>query len=67
LWVGSPQIAARKYPGVFLGREIKTPDEGRQAVRDFAAEGYDFIKLTIELTPAMYDAIVDEAVGRRSA
>jgi hypothetical protein len=63
LHVGSPQIAGRKYPGIFHGREIRTPGEGRAAVRDFAREGYDFIKLTIELTPEMFDAILDE--GRR--
>jgi imidazolonepropionase-like amidohydrolase len=61
LWIGSPQIAGRKFGNVFLGRAVTTPEEARAAVRDFEREGYDFIKLTLFITPPIYDAVVDEA------
>jgi imidazolonepropionase-like amidohydrolase len=37
------------------------PEDGRQAVRDAKAEGYEFIKLYSQLKPETYLAIVDEA------
>jgi len=40
---------------------IATPEDGRRAVQQIAADGYDFIKVYMSLTPATYDAIVDEA------
>lgn len=61
LWVGSPQLCGKAYPGVFLGRELKTEAAAREAVRDFKAEGYDFLKLTDFLTLPVYEAIHDEA------
>lgn len=38
-----------------------TPSEGRQAVRDQVANGYDFIKVYSRLTPEVFAAIADEA------
>ena len=65
LWIASPQLAGRKFGKVFLGRAVTTPDEARAAVRDFKREGYDFIKLTLFLTPPLYDAIIDEAAQQK--
>ena len=62
LYVASPQLAGRSYGGgVFNGRVVKTAEEARAAVRDFKAAGYDFIKLTTEITPEVYDAATAEA------
>lgn len=65
MWIGSPQVAGRKYGKVFLGREVTTPEAARQAVRDFAREGYDFIKLTIQISRPVYDAVVEEARAQK--
>ncbi|MEQ1604501.1 MAG: amidohydrolase family protein [Pyrinomonadaceae bacterium] len=40
---------------------IKTPDEGRKAVRDLKAKGVDYIKVYDGLSRQSYFAIVDEA------
>src|SRR5918997_936232 len=62
LYVASPQLAGRAYGGgIFNGRVVKTAEEARGAVPDFKAEGYDFIKLTTEITPEVYDAATAEA------
>ncbi|HJQ67666.1 MAG TPA: amidohydrolase family protein [Blastocatellia bacterium] len=57
LFVASPQITGRKYGAIFNGREVKTEDEARQAVKDFKAAGYDFIKITNFITRPVYDAV----------
>jgi imidazolonepropionase-like amidohydrolase len=43
------------------GRIANTPSDGRQAVRDAKAEGYDFIKVYSDLNVETFTAIVDEA------
>ncbi|HEX6751006.1 MAG TPA: amidohydrolase family protein [Longimicrobium sp.] len=62
LWVASPQLAGRQEEN---GRVAATPEQGRAAVREVAAAGYDFVKLTLFITRPVYDAIVDEAAQRR--
>ena len=42
-------------------RVAATPEDGRQAVRDASAEGYDFIKTYSNLSLETFTAIVDEA------
>lgn len=42
-------------------RVAVTPEDGRQAVRDASAEGYDFIKVYSNLSLETFSAIVDEA------
>jgi imidazolonepropionase-like amidohydrolase len=46
------------------GRRANTASDGRQAVRDAKAEGYDFIKVYSDLDVAVLRAIVDEAAKR---
>ena len=58
LWVASPQLAGRQFEHT---RVVTTPDEARAAVREVAAAGYDFVKLTLFITPPVYEAVVDEA------
>jgi imidazolonepropionase-like amidohydrolase len=49
------------YWPVGMTRVAVTPEDGRQAVRDVAAEGYDFIKVYSRLDLETFTAIVDEA------
>jgi imidazolonepropionase-like amidohydrolase len=44
-----------------MSRAAATPEDGRQAVRDASAEGYEFIKVYSKLTLETFTAIVDEA------
>jgi imidazolonepropionase-like amidohydrolase len=44
-----------------MTRAAATPEDGRQAVRDARAEGYEFIKVYSKLTLETFTAIVDEA------
>jgi hypothetical protein len=44
-----------------MTRVAATPEDGRQAVRDASAEGYEFIKVYSKLTLETFTAIVDEA------
>jgi imidazolonepropionase-like amidohydrolase len=61
LYVASPEFTGRKPRGVFNGRVVTTPDEARLAVRECKAAGYDFIKLTTQITRPVYDAVIEEA------
>ncbi len=60
LWVASPQFTGE--PGD-NARVVTTPEEARAAVREVKAAGYDFVKLTTEISVPVYEAIVSE--GRR--
>jgi imidazolonepropionase-like amidohydrolase len=59
LWLASPQFT--ENPNAELAHVVRTPDEARAAVRDAAARGYDFLKITVPMTRPVYDAIVEEA------
>ncbi|HEU4557944.1 MAG TPA: amidohydrolase family protein, partial [Longimicrobium sp.] len=62
LWVSSPQLTGRQFPNAVV---VTAPEQGRAAVRQAAAAGYDFIKLTLFITPEVYDAVMDEAARSR--
>lgn len=57
MWIASPQFTGRKDTNA---RVVTTPAEARTAVKDAADDGYDFIKLTLFITPDVYDAIASE-------
>ena len=65
--LGPQIIAAAMIDGskpqwpVGLTRVAATPEDGRQAVRDAGAEGYDAIKVYSGLSFETFSAIVDEA------
>ncbi|HYC30672.1 MAG TPA: amidohydrolase family protein [Gemmatimonadales bacterium] len=61
LWVASPQFAGKEEVN---GVVVATPEQARAAVADAKAAGFDFIKLTTDITRPVYDAIAEEA-GRR--
>lgn len=58
-------LAAVINGGEGRGRIANTPADGRQAVRDVRAEGYDFVKVYSDLNAETFLAIVDEASKRR--
>ena len=61
LWVASPQFAGRQYEN---GVVVATPEDARRQVAAVADAGYEFIKLTLDITPLVFDAIVDAARAR---
>lgn len=66
LWLASPEFAGRRYGGAdFHGFAVTTPEEARAAVNTAADAGYDFIKITLFMQRAPYDALVEEAARRR--
>ena len=58
LWLASPQLTGNRTTNA---RTVATPEEARTAVREVAAAGYDFVKLTENIPLPVYDAITDEA------
>jgi imidazolonepropionase-like amidohydrolase len=62
LWIASPQLTGGETENAMV---VRSPEEARAAVSRAAEAGYDFIKLTLDLSPEVYDAIVREAAGRR--
>lgn len=58
LWVASPQLSGDSAVNTWV---VRTPDAARRSVREARARGYDAIKLTTNIAPDVYDAIVAEA------
>jgi imidazolonepropionase-like amidohydrolase len=58
LWVASPQLTGRASENAIV---TTTDAEAREAVRRVKREGYDFVKLTLFLTPPVWESIIDEA------
>lgn len=62
IYSASPQLTGREQGNNFV---VKTPEEGREAVRKSKAAGYDFIKFTTFIKPEVYEAAVDEAAKQK--
>ncbi len=58
LWVSSPQLSGDSGINTLL---VRNAEEARAAVRSASASGYNFIKLTTNITPDVYAAIMAEA------
>jgi imidazolonepropionase-like amidohydrolase len=58
IYAASPQFIGRKSENAYV---VTTPEEGRAGVLKAKADGYDFLKMTTNLKPEVYEAIVDEA------
>ncbi len=58
LWIASPQFTGKED---LNSRVVTSPEDARKAVKEAADKGYDFIKLTLFISPPVYDAIVREA------
>ena len=61
LWVASPQFAGKEEEH---GVVVATPEQARAAVWRVVDAGYDFVKLTTDITPEVYDAVTEEARRR---
>ncbi len=62
LWLASPQFTGQEDVN---SRVVTSPQDARKAVKQMADLGYDFVKLTLFITPPVYDAIVQEAKRQR--
>ena len=60
LYLASPQLTGQPRTAEHNGRLTQTAEEGRKAVQDFKAAGYDVIKLTYAVKQPAYDAIIEE-------
>ena len=58
IYAASPQFIGRKSSHAFV---VTNETEAREAVRKASRDGYDYLKLTTNLKPEVYEAIVDEA------
>lgn len=62
LLVAGPQFVGRwPYQGKVFANICTTPEEGRAAVQKTKREGYDAVKISIEVQPEVYKAINEEA------
>jgi imidazolonepropionase-like amidohydrolase/glyoxylase-like metal-dependent hydrolase (beta-lactamase superfamily II) len=62
LFIASPQFTGAAGDNASV---VRTADEARAAVNAAAAAGYDYIKLTTQITPEVFDAVVAAARERR--
>lgn len=58
LWIASPQLSGDSAVNTWV---VRSPEAARRAVREARERGYDFIKLTTNITAEVYDAVVSEA------
>jgi len=58
LWLAGPQLTGSPATNAHV---VTTEDQARAAVRSVVEAGYDFLKLTENIPPAIHAAIVDEA------
>ena len=62
LFIASPQVSGDSSANTYI---VRSTDDARRAVRMAADSGYDFVKLTTNIPPEVYDALVAEAAQRR--
>lgn len=62
LWIASPQLTGRASENAIV---TTTDAEAREAVRRVKREGYDFVKLTLFLTPAVWESIISESAREK--
>jgi imidazolonepropionase-like amidohydrolase len=62
LWIASPQLSGDSSANTYV---VRSTDDARRAVSLAADSGYDFVKLTTNIPPEVYDAIVAEGERRR--
>jgi imidazolonepropionase-like amidohydrolase len=58
IYAASPQFIGRKSSNAYV---VTTEQEARDSVRKAKQDGYDYLKVTTNLKPEVYEAIVDEA------
>ena len=58
MYAASPQFIGKKSSNAFV---VTNETEARESVRRAKRDGYDYLKMTTNLKPEVYEAIVDEA------
>jgi imidazolonepropionase-like amidohydrolase len=58
IYAASPQFIGKKSSNAYV---VTTEAEARDSVRKAKRDGYDYLKVTTNLKPEVYEAIVDEA------
>lgn len=64
LYAGTPILNGKKNANPMAHKIVTDPEKARELVRDFHAEGWDFIKVYTRLSMPVYEAIIDEAARR---
>jgi imidazolonepropionase-like amidohydrolase len=58
IYAASPQFTGKKSSNAYV---VTNEQEARASVRQAKQDGYDYLKVTTNLKPEVYEAIVDEA------
>jgi imidazolonepropionase-like amidohydrolase len=58
IYAASPQFIGKKSSNAYV---VTNEQEARESVRRAKRDGYDYLKVTTNLKPEVYEAIVDEA------
>lgn len=58
IYAASPQFIGKKSSNAYV---VTNEAEARERVREAKRDGYDYLKMTTNLKPEVYEAIVDEA------
>lgn len=58
IYAASPQFIGRKSSNAYV---VTSEAEARESVRKAKQDGYDYLKMTTDLKPEVYEAIVEEA------
>ena len=61
LAIGSPVMNGRENSNPMAHKVASDPDEAREMVRKYHAQGWDFVKVYTRLSQPVFEAIVDEA------
>jgi adenine deaminase len=62
IYAASPHFTGKQSSNAYV---VTTETEARESVRKAKADGYDYLKVTTNLKPEVYEAIVDEARKQR--
>jgi imidazolonepropionase-like amidohydrolase len=62
IYAASPQFIGKKSSNAYL---VTNEAEAREGVRQAKRDGYDYLKVTTNLKPEVYEAIADEARKQR--
>ncbi len=62
IYAASPQFIGKKSSNAYV---VTDEREARESVRRAKRDGYDYLKVTTNLKPEVYEAIVDEAVKEK--
>ncbi|HEX8000779.1 MAG TPA: amidohydrolase family protein [Pyrinomonadaceae bacterium] len=62
IYAASPQFTGKKSTNAYV---VTNGEDAREAVRKAKRDGYDYLKITTNLKPEVYEAIFDEAAKQK--